>query len=180
MLCLMVFLAGCVSLTTQSRQVSPWGTPERWRNGLECSIAPAGWIGDGYHLNGASLSVVGELTECRGVVCSLFPYTEALTGCQVSGMSVVGPSRGLLVGVVGNVFGATFSGVQCAFLFNLDVDVSETDLSGVQLACMNTAHGVTGVQLGLLNFTDELCGLQFGLLNFKEGAFPLPFLRLSF
>ncbi len=160
----------------------PEPLPER-RVGLNLSLWPGfdsngegrvtdtvafGFVSGADRLDGIAVSFPGNWIrdESRGMAFGLFNYAGVLRGGQGGWVNVEGGADtgkdgyGAQLGMVVNVAGGTFSGLQWSGVVN-DASV----LRGAQLGLINIAGDVRGTQLGLVNVAGEVKGLQLGLLN---------------
>jgi hypothetical protein len=116
-----------------------------------------------------------------------FPNSDfAVNGLRLSLVGLNREARGLDLAILGNITNQTFKGLAIAGLFNYNrvtadiigfqiaclanINMTASNLYGIQLGAYNKVGKVHGIQLGLINVTHELHGIQIGLINFNEAG----------
>ncbi len=137
--------------------------------GLQLGLANSAdlWLGlqlgvllnDGGDFGGISISPLNFHENGWGLKIGVLTSNRArFGGILIGGMNFGGHAMGIIVGV-GNSMKYT-SGVALGV-----VNITEHDMSGMQVGLINTADHARGVQIGLINFAEKLTGVQIGLIN---------------
>lgn len=116
-----------------------------------------------------------------------FPNSDfGIHGLRVSLVGVNRETKGLDIGLLGNITKQTFKGLAISGLFNYNrvtadiiglqiaglanINGTASRLYGVQVGLYNRVGKVYGLQIGLINATHELHGIQIGLINFNQSG----------
>lgn len=94
------------------------------------------------------------------------PDTWDVTGLRLNILAGYHNNVDILdLGVFANVVKGEMNGLQICGILNLNSAAANT--TGIQIACVNLAGGMSGMQVGLYNAADETFGVQIGVVNYS-------------